>query len=266
MPYFRTRGGCSLYYETVGFDSAAPTIVLLNGTTQTTANWAAHVKVLRGRFRVITYDARAQGKSDCGADSLTVDGHAEDLLALLDRLEVRKCHLAGLSHGACVALALASGAPDRTDRLVLCGIGATASPRARAVVRSWLEILEIAGLEAMAWAVFPIVFGNNYLKEKERNLTAMVRAVVRRNRREALLEHLKSMLQHPPPLQFAEGVRCPTLVFHASDDPLVPRDSALELVQGCRGKFREMAGIGHSIPMENPARFVDETLLFLNNG
>ena len=39
MPYLRTDDGCSLYYETVGFELARPVVVFLNGTLQTTMYW-----------------------------------------------------------------------------------------------------------------------------------------------------------------------------------------------------------------------------------
>ena len=164
MPYFRTKDDCSIYYETEGFDSTQPVVVFLNGTMQSTVYWKMHAAALKNRFRVLTYDARAQGQSDLGKQELSLERHAADFAALLKHLGVQKVHLVGLSHGAKVALAYAADFPECIVRLVLCSVGAKSTCRARLCVRSWLEILKSSGLEGMVWASLPVVFGESFLK------------------------------------------------------------------------------------------------------
>ncbi len=124
MPIFKTDDGSSLFYEIHGFEKSNPVVVFLNGVTQTTANWAFQVKHFKPRFRVVTYDARAQGQSDIGSRELSLENHARELCALLDHLGLGKANLVGMSLGGRVGLGLAADMPERVERLVTCGVGA----------------------------------------------------------------------------------------------------------------------------------------------
>jgi pimeloyl-ACP methyl ester carboxylesterase len=264
MPYFRTQHDCSLYYETYGFDSSGPVVVFLNGTMLTTVYWKPLANALEDRFRVLLYDARAQGKSDLGERGLSLEGHVEDFGRLLDHVGVEKAHLVGLSHGAQIALAFAAHSPGRVDRLVLCSISAAPSSRAKLIVRSWLEILESSGLEAMVWVALPIAFGESFLQQKERGLDAVVKGIVTRNRREALTAQLEAMRAYPAVSQIARGIRAPCLVISGSDDPIVTEEGARQLAELCNGSHEHIAGVGHSIPAETPELFSKTVMRFLN--
>ncbi|HID29664.1 MAG TPA: alpha/beta fold hydrolase [Desulfobacterales bacterium] len=291
MPYFTTQDGCRIYYETHGFDglsarkschlglvqgktespafqkaeqkSSKPVVVFLNGTMQNTTYWKTAAIVLEDRFPVLLYDARAQGQSDIGEGGLSLEGHAADLARLLEHLEVEKAYLVGLSHGAKVALVCAANSPERIDRLVLCSISAKYSCRTRLVLRSWLETLRTSGLEAMAGVALPVVFGENFLKQKERILYAIMKGIIERNRKEALIPQLETMIAYPPLSQIAQNVRIPALVISGSDDPLVTEQGARELAKLCSGRHKQFIGVGHSIPTEAPELFNETLLEFL---
>ena len=291
MPYFTTQDGCRIYYETHGFDelvprkcrhlglvqektgspafqkeeqkSSKPVVVFLNGTMQSTMYWKTAAIVLEDRFPVLLYDARAQGQSDIGEGGLSLKNHAADLAQLLQHLEVEKAYLVGLSHGAKVALVCAVNSPERIDRLVLCSIGVRYSCRTRLVLRSWLETLKSSGLEAMVGVALPVVFGEDFLKQKERILHAIMKGIVERNRKEALSSQLETMLAYPPLSQIARNVRIPTLVISGSDDPLVTEQGATELAKLCSGRHKQLVGAGHSIPTEAPELFNETLLEFL---
>ncbi len=263
MPYFRTNDDCSIYYETQGFKSSRPVVVFLNGTMQTTVYWKTNAAALKNRFRVLLYDARAQGQSDLGGRELSLERHAGDLAALLKHLGLEKVHLVGLSHGAKVALAYTTNFPGCIARLVLCSVGAKSTCRAKLCVRSWLEILKSSGLGAMTWASLPVVFGESFLQQKQGTLDNIVKAIVRRNRKEALIAQLEAMTAYPPLSQIAQNVRIPCLIISTSDDPLVKEEGARKLALLCNGRHKHIAGVGHSIPAEAPELFNKTLLEFL---
>jgi len=266
MPYFVTQDGCRLYYETQGFDSEKPVVVFLNGTMQSTVNWKPQTKAFNNRFRVLMYDARGQGQSDLGSHGLSLERHAADLGALLDHLEIEKAHLVGLSHGAKVALSYAAHSRERVDSLVLCSVTATLSHRARLSVRSWLGILKGAGLEAMIWASLPVVFGEDFLRDKERILDGLVKATVRRNSKEGLTALLEALTSYPPLSRIVGSLSIPCLVISASEDPLVTEEGARELAEICRGRHEHVIGVGHCVPAEAPDVFNKTVLEFLSRA
>ena len=157
-----------IHYTTRGIDTSNPVVIFLNGTTQTTLYWGNHVPLFLKVYDLLFYDARGQGQSDLGAIPISLNRHVSDLNNLLTHLAVDRAHLVDISHGARVALEFAVEFPARINRLVLCSISAQISDRCRAVVRSWLEILKLSGLKAMAWAAVPTVFGNQFLKDHQK--------------------------------------------------------------------------------------------------
>lgn len=233
---------------------------------QNTLSWRPQCLAFRDQFRILTYDARAQGQSDGGAQELSLEGHALDLSALLNHLGIEKAHLVGLSHGAKVALAFAANKPEQVGRLVLCSVGATPTCRTKLFVRSWLEILKGSGLEAMAWASLPVVLGEYFLKQNERLLGPMVKAVVKRNSKEALVAHLEAITTYPPLYEVAAHIRVPTLVISASEDPLVTKEGANKLADLCNGQHKHLLRIGHSVPSEAPELFNETLLAFLDKA
>jgi 3-oxoadipate enol-lactonase len=265
MPYFTTQDGCRLYYKMEGAASSKPVVVFLNGTMQNTIHWRPHAHALEEHFRVLRYDARAQGQSDVGSGELSLVAHAGDLSALLDHLGVETAHLVGVSHGAGVAVACAANFPERIARLVLCSITAEPTCRAKLVLRSWLQILKRSELETMVWVSLPLVFGEAFLKQKERILGAMVKAIVAGNTEDALIFQLEAMTAHPPLSEMARNVRSPCLVISASDDPMVTEEGASRLARLCHGRHEHLKGIGHSVPSEAPELFNKIILEFLES-
>ncbi len=263
MPRFKTTDGCSLYYEITGFDSSKPVLVFLNGTTQTTLNWRTYAAALKDRFRVLMYDARASGASETGSLPLSPACHISDLSALLNYLNIPKANMTGVSHGAYLACAFAAALPKRTERLAVFSVGANRTCRAEVIIKSWAETLKCAGLECMARASLPVIFGEDFLKKNKELLDGMVKAVVRRNNKESLLAHLEAMLDYPPLSQTAHKVKAPCLVISGSDDPLVPASEAQELADLCKGKYEQIIGAGHSVPAEAPERFHNILMDFL---
>lgn len=260
---FNTNDNCKIYYETHGFESPKPVVVFLNGTMQTTFNWRPHARVFKDNFRVILYDARAQGQSELGKKKLSIDLHVKDLSELLHHLKIKKAHFIGVSHGSYIALSLASRIPDLVDRLVLCSVGAKITDQAKIIIRSWLEILQRSGLRSLAWAILPVVFGEGFLKQNERMIDKMVEAIIVRNNKDSLIAQLKAINNYPAPGSLAKKIKCPALIISGLQDRLVNTEDAKELADLCRGRHEEIPGIGHSIPAEAPELFNKIVLGFL---
>jgi 3-oxoadipate enol-lactonase len=266
MPYFKTNDGCVIFYETQGFESSKPVIAFLNGTLQSTVYWKPHGVALKDRFRVLMYDARAQGRSGLGEDKLSLERHAEDFSGLLKHLRVEKAHLVGLSHGASVALAYAAYSPECVDRLVLCSAGDRQTCRAKLILKSWLHVLKSSDLETLAWVSLPVAFGENFLKQQQEILDHIVTAMVKRNKKQALIAHLEAISAYPSLSQIAQHVHHPVLVVSGSDDLLVTESDAKRLAGICDGRHKHLRGIGHSIPAEAPEEFAKTVLQFLDRA
>jgi pimeloyl-ACP methyl ester carboxylesterase len=76
---------------------------------------------LAGTFQVILYDIRGHGGSGIDGKPVTITGLAEELLALVDRLELDQVVVVGYSSGGSIAQEFALNYPERTKALILSG-------------------------------------------------------------------------------------------------------------------------------------------------
>lgn len=102
--------------------SGSDVVLLLHGFAMDQRLWAPQIPALRARFRVVTVDLRGFGGSTA---QTPLAGHADDVVAVLDALDLGRAHLVGLSLGANVALQVAVAHPSRVDRMALLSPGLT---------------------------------------------------------------------------------------------------------------------------------------------
>lgn len=266
MPTVALCDTTPMYYELAGWSNEGPPIVFLNGMSQSTAHWGSHVAYYRKSYRVVTFDARGQGGSPTGEVEITLKQHADDLVVLLDELEVEKVIPVGFSYGGRMALALAAYYPSRISKLVLVSSTTHMTPRADAILTSWLEVLLLGGLEAMSWAALPVSLGKDYIAANHRMLRGIVKASVQRNSVQGLAKLLRAMKTFPSLGALAEGVVTETLVISADEDPLVEVEDARALAEQLHGNHALVTKCGHTIPIEQPQRFRELIDDFLGSG
>ncbi len=110
-----TINGINLHYEVWG--RGVP-LVLIAGITAHSGHWAGQVPVFSENHMVIAPDNRNVGRSEVTKDG-SLEVMADDVAALLDRLDIPRAHVLGRSMGGFIALHLALRHPQRVDRLIL---------------------------------------------------------------------------------------------------------------------------------------------------
>jgi pimeloyl-ACP methyl ester carboxylesterase len=122
MPTF-TRGEISIHYEVHG---QGPTLLLFapGGMRSATPNWVRApylpIDAYSSQFRVIAMDQRNAGASRAPVSA--DDGwqtYTDDHVALLDELEIERCHVLGMCIGCTFALGLIARVPERVSAAVL---------------------------------------------------------------------------------------------------------------------------------------------------
>jgi 3-oxoadipate enol-lactonase len=98
----------------------APVLVLAGSLGSSVDMWRPQLPALTDRFHVLRIDLRGHGGSPAPDGPYRVADLAGDALALLDDRGLERVDWCGLSLGAMVGMHLASEAPERIGRLVLC--------------------------------------------------------------------------------------------------------------------------------------------------
>lgn len=127
-----TVNGIDLYYEEFGVGTP---IVGIHGTPSSAILWQEAAHELAQIGRCLIYDRRGFGRSQQAEplDSLDLDQHLDDAVALIDVLTTEPVIVIGRSTGGQIGLALAHQYPEKVRALVLLEPALfTADPEAQA--------------------------------------------------------------------------------------------------------------------------------------
>jgi 2-succinyl-6-hydroxy-2,4-cyclohexadiene-1-carboxylate synthase len=245
-------------------------LLLLHGFTGRGTSWGAHAGALARQRRVIVSDLPGHGRSGTAEPArMTVERTADDLAAILRRLDATPADVIGYSLGARIALRLAVAHPDVVARLVLESPSAgIEDPAERAARRAADEALaariERDGIEAFVaeWERRPVFASHAALPPAR---AARIRAIRLRNAPAGLAASLRGAGQGAmaPLHDRLTAIDRPTLVISgARDDSGRPRAELVAAgIPGAR--LAVVEGAGHSPHDEQPLAFRRLALDFL---
>ncbi len=232
-----------------------PPLLLIIGLSGDLKWWERLIPELENDFQIITFDNRGAGLTDKPDSKYSIRMFAADTIEFMDKLNLSKAHIFGISMGGMIAQEIALMAPDRIDRLAL---GCTHSggkgfymPPAEAIkqmsLRRKRSPLDIARQTIM------LQFGPNFHKKYP--------------------EHVKALTKHylinqPPPLaasrQFWAAwkhncydrlpeISMPTLLLAGDADALLPSKNLSVLLSRIpNARLAKLPGCGHAFFIEAP--------------
>lgn len=245
-------------------------IVLLHGTGASLHTWDGWTEVLIGSRRVIRFDLPAFGLTGPAADGdYTIESYARTVVAVLDRVGVKHCVLAGNSLGGHIAWATAVLHPGRVERLIL--VDAAGYPFESASVPIAFKLAQTPVLNRLLEDVLPRGLVEDSVKNVYGDPSKVSPPLVdrylelttRAGNRKALVQRFEQT--KPGPLaDRVKEIKLPTLIIWGDKDRLIP------LAVGERFQ-REIAGsklvrfpeLGHVPQEEGPVETVAAVEEFL---
>lgn len=113
------RNGAKIYYEV--YENEGPTVFLVQSWQIVhSRHWKMQIPYLSRHFRVVTYDAVGNGKSDRPdvKERYMAKEVIADMIAVLDATNTEQCVAVGLSMGGGLVTYLAALHPDRVDGII----------------------------------------------------------------------------------------------------------------------------------------------------
>lgn len=238
-----------------------PVVLLVHGFPFDRRMWRFQANALASAgLRVIVPDLAGFGASE-GASPTTMDGHAQDLLTLLDRLRVPKATVCGFSMGGYVALAFAALAPSRLEGLVLVDTRAGPdSAEGRAKRDAVIADVQAHGSRGLVAKQVESQL-TEATRRSQRLLVEEVRGLMLRQPKAAVLAALQAMRDRPDRLPLLRELKVPALVLVGSKDKVTPPEAAKEMAGALlNAELQVIEGAAHLTPMERP-REVNQALI-----
>jgi 3-oxoadipate enol-lactonase len=258
MPFAHVNG-IDLYYESNG---SGPALVFAHGAGGNHLSWWQQIPAFSSRFRCITFDHRAFGRSRDGEGEGRLGRRMfhEDLRALLDELDIETVRIVAQSMGGRTAVGFSLRNPGRCNALVLAGTTGGAVDDEVREMQELHRASEIGQLTLMQRAVSP------QLRERAAHLDFLYRSIGRLNP-----PRPKDFLAPIPGYRGSSAERLATADFPVMF--LVGRYDTItppEIIERCHravpgSRFRVIEDSGHSSYFEQPQAFNAAVMAFLES-
>jgi 3-oxoadipate enol-lactonase len=261
MPLLKING-IRVYYEV---DGKGPALVFINGLTMDVNGWYFQVPTFKERYTVLRYDCRGQGQSDKPDMDYTQEMHADDLKNLMDRLDINKAHIAGLSNGGMIAQHFTIRYPERVGGLVLVDTSSYIDTLLELIIRAWIKATGIGGSEFRFDVSLPFLFAESYIKKNLEAILVMRENNIKNNPPKPIINLGKGCLTHDVNNRLSE-IKAPTLIIVGEEDILIPLKYSKILNEKIQGsKLVIIKECGHVPPIEKPDEFNRILLDFLKD-
>lgn len=259
------NGQAEIYYEVHG--NGEP-LLLIAGLASDSQSWAMVIPELSKEHRVITFDNRGCGRTKCPVNQITIQGMADDSIALLNHLKIDKAHILGNSMGGYVAQHICINHPERVNKLVLAATSAFTGERNKSLFIDMVKHWE-NGMDRELWFrnLFYWIFSPKYF-----NSADFVAEIVNMAIRYPWPQNLEQFSKQVEIINMfncsadLSKIKIKTLIISGAEDVLFPTAEMFKALSAIKAsEFVTIQNAAHALFIENPEGFVSSIINFLKN-
>lgn len=256
--------GTNIYYVEGG-NPAAISVIFIHGFPFSHAIWQSQLEALGHDYHAVAYDFRGLGKSDLGDGQYTVEGHVDDLLALLDFLEIDKAVIVGLSMGGYIALRALERNPERFLGVALCDTQSKADDNAGKIKRAaGAKAVKQDGAAPLAESFVEAVFTPASIQNEVPEVD-FIKDIISANDPVAIAGNFIAMAARTDTTESLAAIAVPTLILVGEEDTLTTPAAARDMHTRIKGsQLHVVPHAAHMSNLENPEFFNARLLEFLS--
>jgi 3-oxoadipate enol-lactonase len=227
-------------------------LVLLHAFPLDARMWEAQLSAFSGVLPVIAPHLPGFGGTEPAGEVMTMGAAADRVLAELDRADVDRAAVCGLSMGGYVAFELWRRAPHRIAGLVLANTRAEPdSEEGTATRRALAERLRREGNGFLVETPPPLLS-----QGAPEELRAYVRRLIADQPADAIAAASLGMAERPDSRPDLPGIDVPALVITSTEDTLIPSSMSMPMADAIPGAtLLVMEGAGHLSNLEQADAF-----------
>lgn len=228
--------------------TTGPTVVFSNSLGTDLRIWDRVIAALPADWSLLRYDTVGHGLSAAG-ESLSIEDHGRDLMALMDGFDLDRAVIVGLSVGGLIAQSVALTRPERVAGLVLSNTAARIGTPDLWTQR--IAAIAEGGMAAIADATMERWFSARFRRECPDDL-ALWRTMLAHTPADGY-SALAAAIRDADFRPNASRITAPTLCIGASEDAATPPDAVRALAGLIPGAaYQELSGPGHLPCIEAP--------------
>ncbi len=249
---FELQDGNNLFYQHHFIGEELPTVIFLNGLSQSTLSWAAVTPKFIGKCNVLLLDLVFQGKSTAQGEFRSYDQHANDVTALVAALEIKKPVLCGLSYGSAVAQHALVLFPEKYVGAVLMSTFAHNAEIFTAMGESWKSALRVGGYPLLLDVMLPVVLGATYFEKPLIPIQTLKELRISNNlSADNLFKLMQATETRGDYRAQLMKVKAPVMIIHGEEDLLIPVAIAQQVNENIpESEFIVLNGVGHTLNLE----------------
>jgi 3-oxoadipate enol-lactonase len=252
-----------LSYDDIG-EGSTP-VIFLHGYPFDKTMWEGQIKALKSTNRLIACDIRGFGKSADEESLLSIDLFGDDLITFMDKLDLNKVIICGLSMGGFIALNAYGRFPDRFEALILCDTQCIAdTPEVRRKRYQVMEEIAVDGVKNFNEGFIESVFHEDSLADKV-DLVEKLRSVVFSNSQHIIIMGLTALAERSETCSILSEIVIPTLIICGREDEVTPLSQSQFMNANIEGSVLHVIdNAGHVSNLEQPDAFNSILLDFLS--
>ena len=259
------------YRDWPATQSDAPVLVLLHGFTGHARSWDWFAQAMSKRYRVLALDQRGHGETQWAPhDSYNTDQMSQDLSAFIAALDLKKFALLGLSMGGSVSIRYAGEQPQALSQLVIVDIGPEIIASGLSRIQSGVQMADVFATRELAFEAARR--GNarapdEHLRHRVWNSlmqTADGHWTYRYDRALRDPSKPRGRMSAEQGWHSLANIKVPTLIVRGAESDILSVEIAQRMTRELPGaKLVEIAEAGHSVPLDQPEKFLEALSSFL---
>jgi pimeloyl-ACP methyl ester carboxylesterase len=265
MPTLKNKQ-TEIYFEVHG---KGEPLLLIAGLASDSQSWAAVKPGLSKEFQIIIFDNRGCGRTNCDVNQISIEGMADDAIAVLDHLQIEKTNVLGHSMGGYVAQQLYLDHPDRVNKLILADTSASTNKRNKVLLNDLVAYRE-NGMDLKEWfrCFFYWIFTRKFFEDSK-----------------VLEANLDFSVHYPYPQSTAQfkkqveainvfyvekrlkEIKNETLILCGKEDILYDPNESIQVLSKIKNSsIAIVEHAAHAIFVENPVDFVESVVGFIQKS
>jgi 3-oxoadipate enol-lactonase len=254
----------NLHYIDTGRVDGTP-VLLIHAFPLNQQMWTDQVEFLKNNYRVITFDVRGLGKSEL-AGPYTLEFVVDDVINLLDKLQIKKVVVCGLSMGGFVALRVIQRNPERIMGLILADTKSEPDTDSSKLKRyEAIKTINQKGLPFYADFFLQPAIAQSAQEGRSKVLARAI-SIAESNSPNGVSAAALALISRTDTSGDLGKINVPTLILQGEYDAVIPLAAARSLHEKIKNStFYLIPNAGHLSNLENPTVFNEQLHLFLKN-